>query len=34
VSYLLEVNVLIALVDCNHEHHNAAHRWFENNQAE
>lgn len=25
---LLDVNVLIALIDPTHEHHNAAHRWF------
>lgn len=32
MSYLLDVNVLIALVDRNHEHHDAAHRWFEQNR--
>jgi toxin-antitoxin system PIN domain toxin len=28
MTYLLDVNVLIALVDGNHMHHEAAHRWF------
>ncbi|WP_413709588.1 TA system VapC family ribonuclease toxin [Rhizobium sp. Rhizsp82] len=32
MSYLLDVNVLIALVDSNHEHHDPAHRWFEKNR--
>lgn len=32
MSYLLDVNVLIALVDRYHEHHNAAHRWLEGSQ--
>lgn len=27
--YLLDVNVLIALFDSAHVHHDAAHRWFE-----
>jgi toxin-antitoxin system PIN domain toxin len=29
MTYLLDVNVLIALVDGDHMHHEAAHRWFE-----
>jgi len=28
VTYLLDVNVLIALMDRSHVHHEAAHRWF------
>jgi uncharacterized protein len=28
VTTLLDVNVLIALIDPAHIHHNAAHRWF------
>jgi hypothetical protein len=27
-TYLLDINVLIALSDPMHVHHNAAHRWF------
>lgn len=27
--FLLDVNVLIALVDPNHVHHDAAHEWFQ-----
>ena len=27
-TYLLDVNVLLALVDPMHVHHDAAHRWF------
>jgi toxin-antitoxin system PIN domain toxin len=27
-AFLLDVNVLIALIDRSHIHHNAAHRWF------
>jgi predicted nucleic acid-binding protein len=26
--YLLDVNLLLALTDPMHLHHNAAHRWF------
>ena len=26
--YLLDVNVLIALIDANHVHHDRAHQWF------
>jgi hypothetical protein len=26
--YLLDVNVLIALIDANHVHHDRAHKWF------
>jgi uncharacterized protein len=29
MTFLLDVNVLIALVDSDHTHHEAAHRWFE-----
>jgi len=29
MTFLLDVNVLIALVDGDHMHHEAAHRWFE-----
>lgn len=28
MTYLLDVNVLIALMDRSHIHHEAAHRWF------
>jgi len=28
VTYLLDVNLLIALCDPNHVHHETAHRWF------
>jgi toxin-antitoxin system PIN domain toxin len=28
VTYLLDVNVLIALFDSGHRHHEAAHRWL------
>jgi uncharacterized protein len=28
VTYLLDINVLIALSDPGHVHHDAAHRWF------
>ncbi len=28
-TYLLDVNVLVALIDPNHVHHDAAHAWFE-----
>jgi uncharacterized protein len=28
MTYLLDVNVLIALLDSGHQHHIAAHRWF------
>jgi toxin-antitoxin system PIN domain toxin len=28
VAYLLDVNVLVALFDPEHVHHEAAHRWF------
>ena len=27
-AFLLDVNVLIALIDRSHIHHNAAHKWF------
>jgi uncharacterized protein len=30
-AYLLDVNVLLALSNLEHLHHNAAHRWFEFN---
>lgn len=26
--FLLDVNVLIALIDSNHVHHDSAHAWF------
>ena len=29
MTFLLDVNVLIALVDSEHVHHESAHRWFE-----
>jgi uncharacterized protein len=29
VTYLLDVNVLVALIDPNHVGHDAAHHWFE-----
>jgi toxin-antitoxin system PIN domain toxin len=29
VTYLLDVNVLIALIDSGHLHYDVAHRWFE-----
>lgn len=29
MTFLLDVNVLIALVDDGHVHHSAAHRWFQ-----
>ena len=29
MTFLLDVNVLIALVEDDHVHHDAAHRWFE-----
>lgn len=29
MTFLLDVNVLIALVDSDHLHHESAHRWFE-----
>jgi|TARA_Y100000815_G_scaffold30282_5_gene25317 uncharacterized protein len=29
VTYLLDVNVLVALIDPNHVAHDAAHHWFE-----
>jgi uncharacterized protein len=32
--YLLDVNVLIALLDADHEHHERAHIWFGGLQAE
>lgn len=28
MTFLLDVNVLVALVDTSHVHHEAAHRWF------
>lgn len=28
MTFLLDVNVLIALIDPTHVHHNAAHEWF------
>jgi hypothetical protein len=28
VTYLLDINVLVALFDAAHVHHEAAHRWF------
>lgn len=28
MAFLLDVNVLIALIDRSHIHHNVAHRWF------
>jgi toxin-antitoxin system PIN domain toxin len=28
VTYLLDINVLVALFDAAHAHHEAAHRWF------
>jgi uncharacterized protein len=28
VTYLLDINVLVALFDAAHLHHEAAHRWF------
>lgn len=28
MTYLLDINVLIALFDASHLHHEAAHRWF------
>jgi hypothetical protein len=28
VTYLLDINVLVALFDASHAHHEAAHRWF------
>jgi toxin-antitoxin system PIN domain toxin len=28
ITYLLDINVLLALVDPMHVHHEAAHRWF------
>jgi toxin-antitoxin system PIN domain toxin len=28
VTYLLDINVLVALFDATHVHHEAAHRWF------
>jgi toxin-antitoxin system PIN domain toxin len=28
VTYLLDINVLVALFDAAHAHHDAAHRWF------
>jgi toxin-antitoxin system PIN domain toxin len=28
VTFLLDVNVLVALFDAAHAHHDAAHRWF------
>jgi uncharacterized protein len=30
MTFLLDVNVLIALIDEGHVHHSAAHRWFQN----
>jgi toxin-antitoxin system PIN domain toxin len=32
-AHLLDVNVLLALADPAHLHHDAAHRWFERNAA-
>ena len=29
MTYLLDVNILVALIDPNHVGHEAAHRWFE-----
>ena len=29
MTYLLDVNVLIALIDSGHTHHDAAHAWFQ-----
>ena len=34
MAVLLDVNVLIALFDAEHIHHEAAHRWFEANRAQ
>ena len=34
MTALLDVNVLIALVDANHVHHNAAHAWFAEGRAD
>jgi len=28
VTYLLDINILVALFDAAHVHHEAAHRWF------
>ncbi len=28
MTYLLDINVLVALFDSAHVHHEAAHRWF------
>lgn len=28
MTYLLDINVLVALFDAAHAHHDAAHRWF------
>ncbi len=33
MTFLLDVNVLIALIDPTHLSHDAAHRWFENQGA-
>jgi toxin-antitoxin system PIN domain toxin len=33
VIALLDVNILVALFDPSHSHHEAAHRWFETNRA-
>ena len=33
-AWLLDVNVLIALVDSAHTHHGRAHRWFEQHRGE
>jgi uncharacterized protein len=34
MAYLLDVNVLIALLDADHEHHERAHNWFGGLQSE
>jgi hypothetical protein len=34
MAALLDVNVLVALFDPEHIHHEAAHRWFETNRAQ
>ncbi len=34
MSFLLDVNVLIALVDRYHEHHDAAHQWLKTNSSD
>lgn len=34
MTFLLDVNVLIALIDPNHVDHQSAHRWFEANSSD